>query len=163
MTKKLEQLFDLPDDTESQEELSDGENTLVSLNNFKEDLGTLEKINSALPAVRGLEASDSEMDDLASKAVESYENLMDLGMQVESRFSSEIFSVAGQMLNHAITAKTAKTNKKLKMLELQLKQARLQQQSGSSDDIQTGNATVIDRNELLQAILNKDKKEDKSS
>jgi len=163
MTKKLEQLFDLPDDTESQEELSEGENTLVSLNNFKEDLGTLEKINSALPAVRGLEASDSEMDDLASKAVESYENLMDLGMQVESRFSSEIFSVAGQMLNHAITAKTAKTNKKLKMLELQLKQARLQQQSGSSDDIQTGNATVLDRNELLQAILNKDKKEDKSS
>jgi hypothetical protein len=58
------------------------------------------------------------MDDLAELATNSYKDLMDLGMQVEARFSSEIFNSAGTMLGHAITAKTAKINKKLKMLDL---------------------------------------------
>jgi len=61
------------------------------------------------------------MDGLADLATSSYKDLMDLGMQVDSRFSSEIFNVAGTMLGHAIIAKTAKLNKKLKMIELQLK------------------------------------------
>jgi hypothetical protein len=42
---------------------------------------------------------------------------MDLGFQVESRFSSEIFNSASSMLGHAITAKTAKINKKDKPLK----------------------------------------------
>jgi len=169
MTKKLEQLFNI-DDVENQpstetddDELS--ESVPVDVSSLQQDLSALDKINNALPAVKGLEASDVEMDDLAGKAIESYENLMDLGMQVESRFSSEIFSVAGQMLNHAITARTAKANKKLKMIELQLKQARLAQQEAkqNTDDIPTGEAQVLDRNELLKAILDKNKKDDSSS
>lgn len=169
MTKKLEQLFNM-DDVENQpstdtddDELS--ESVPVDVSSLQQDLSALDKINNALPAVKGLEASDVEMDDLAGKAIESYENLMDLGMQVESRFSSEIFSVAGQMLNHAITARTAKANKKLKMIELQLKQARLAQQEAkqNTDDIPTGEAQVLDRNELLKAILDKNKKDDSSS
>lgn len=166
MTKKLEQLFNMDDDVENQpstetndDELSEG--VPVDVSSLQHDLSALDKINNALPAVKGLEASDVEMDDLAGKAIESYENLMDLGMQVESRFSSEIFSVAGQMLNHAITARTAKANKKLKMIELQLKQARLAQQEAkqNTDDIPTGEAQVLDRNELLKAILDKNKKD----
>ena len=75
----------------------------------------IDKIDGALPAVRGLDASDQEMDDLAKLAQDSYRDLMDLGMNVDSRFASEIFSVASNMLGHAITAKQAKLNKKLKM------------------------------------------------
>jgi hypothetical protein len=48
---------------------------------------------------------------------------MDLGMNVDSRWASDIFGVASTMLGHAITAKTAKLNKKLKMVDLQLKKA----------------------------------------
>jgi hypothetical protein len=118
MTKKLEQLFELP--------LAE-ENTVNELNAplvegiTKEAYTNLEKIENALPQVRGLEAADNEMDGLADLATSSYKDLMDLGMQVDSRFSAEIFGVAGTMLGHAITAKTAKLNKKLKMIELQLK------------------------------------------
>lgn len=116
----------------------------------------IDKIDQALPAVRGLEASDQEMDELAALAVSSYRDLTDLGMQVDSRFASEIFSVASNMLGHAITAKTAKMDKKLKMIDLQLKKMRLDQQGKNSEDpdiIPTAQGTVLSRNDLLERIL----------
>jgi hypothetical protein len=84
---------------------------------------------------------------------------MDLGMQVDSRYSSEIFNVAGTMLGHAITAKTAKVTKKLKMIELQLKKASLDQKQGKKDEeIQNtplGEGKALDRNEILKVLLEK--------
>jgi len=108
-----------------------------------------------LPAVRGLESTDQEMDELAGLATSSYRDLMDLGMQVDSRFASEIFSVASQMLGHAITAKTAKMNKKLKMIDLQLKKAKLDKDDVNNNNIPTGQGAVLDRNELLSRIVDR--------
>jgi CheY-specific phosphatase CheX len=97
------------------------------------------------------------MDDLAQLAQDSYKDLMDLGMQVDSRFASEIFGVAGTMLGHAITAKTAKINKKLKMIDLQLKKAQLDQKAMSQtkeiENTPVGEGSLVDRNELLRQIL----------
>jgi hypothetical protein len=76
---------------------------------------------------------------------------MDLGMQVDSRYASEIFAVAGAMLGHAITAKTAKLNKKLKMIDLQLKKARLDQDS-DAPTVSTGTGVLLDRNEILDRL-----------
>jgi len=128
----------------------------------EEALSNLDKINNALPQVRGLDASDAEMDELADLAQNSYKDLVDLGMQVDSRFSAEIFSVASNMLGHAITAKTAKLNKKLKMIELQLKKASLDQKLASkSEEIEStplGEAKSLDRNELLKLLIQKENK-----
>lgn len=124
----------------------------------------IDKIDQALPAVRGLEASDQEMDELALLATKSYKDLLDLGFQVDSRFASEIFSVASNMLGHAITAKTAKMDKKLKMIDLQLKKMRLDQQGKNSegpDIIPTAQGTVLSRNDLLERILASNKENTK--
>jgi hypothetical protein len=63
------------------------------------------------------------------------------------------------MLGHAITAKTAKVQKKLKMIELQLKKAGLdQKQSANEKQIEAtpiGEGKVLDRNELIKALLDK--------
>jgi hypothetical protein len=127
-----------------------------SVSDMTSALSELDKIEQALPAVRGLESSDSEMDELANKATKEFENLMDLGMNVDSRYASEIFGVASQMLGHAITAKTAKVNKKLKIIELQLKKAKLDQDSGNQDNsLPTGEGTILDRNELLSRLINR--------
>jgi hypothetical protein len=155
MTKKLSELFELPaDDTDVNEQaLENAEATVVT----QEAYDTLTKIENALPQVRGLEASDTEMDTLAQLATDSYKDLMDLGMQVDSRFASEIFNSASSMLGHAITAKTAKINKKLKMLDLQLKKAGLDQKiAGKTEEIENtplGEGSLVDRNELLKQIL----------
>jgi hypothetical protein len=125
----------------------------------EEAYDAIDKIEKALPQVKGLEASDGEMDELASLATNSYKDLMDLGMQVDSRFASEIFNSAGAMLGHAITAKTAKINKKLKMLDLQLRKAALDHKmSEKTEEIENtpvGSGQVLDRNELLRALINK--------
>lgn len=154
MTRKLEELFDLP--RKEDESVDDQTPSEPNLPIVPETLAALDKIEQALPAVRGLEASDTEMDDLATKATESFDNLMDLGMQVDSRYASEIFAVAGTMLGHAITAKTAKLNKKLKMIDLQLRKARLDKESGDDPAIATGTGHVLDRNELLERLVKRE-------
>lgn len=159
MTKKLEELFNLPSAVEDgiiNNDTQSGNDIEKNLPILPETLDALDKIESALPAVKGLDASDQEMDDLASKATESFDNLMDLGMNVDSRYASEIFSVASQMLGHAITAKNAKLTKKLKMIELQLKKAKFDRDGESgSDDVPTAQGAILDRNELLNRVLGK--------
>jgi hypothetical protein len=157
MTKKLNELFELPEDD------NDMGLTIPIPANAQEittdAMNNLEKIESALPQVRGLEAADGEMDELASLATSSYKDLMDLGMQVDSRFASEIFNSASSMLGHAITAKTAKINKKLKMLDLQLKKAQLDQKVASKEEqieaTPLGEGKSLDRNELLKMLATK--------
>lgn len=155
MSRKLEELFNLPisadNDVVIEEKLPTTETMLAELDN------TIDKINAALPAVKGLDASDAEMDDLAKKATDSYDELMSLGMQVDSRYASEIFSVASQMLGHAITAKNAKLTKKLKMIELQMKKLKLDQDINNNNSLPTAQGVVLDRNELMEQILNRNK------
>ena len=157
MTKKLNELFDLPEDSNDM-----GLTIPIPINAQEvttEAMNNLEKIEQALPQVRGLEAADGEMDELASLATSSYKDLMDLGMQVDSRFASEIFNSASSMLGHAITAKTAKINKKLKMLDLQLKKAGLDQKlAGKTEEVEStplGEGQTLDRNELLKMLAKK--------
>lgn len=157
MTKKLEELFELPDDGKevNDKNIEKAEADLIT----QEAYSNLDKIENALPQVKGLESADEDMDSLAQLAQDSYKDLMDLGMQVDSRFSSEIFGVAGTMLGHAITAKTAKINKKLKMIELQLKKASLDQKQQSKDEVvestPLGEGKALDRNELLKLLAQK--------
>ena len=152
MTRKLEDLFDLPSSVEIKTE-----NEIPTIAETRAQLAVIDdaidKIDSALPAVRDLDASDGEMDELADLAKDSYKDLMDLGMQVDSRFASEIFNVAGTMLGHAITAKTAKMNKKLKVIDLQLKKMRLDQQTPAEEQLATAQGQVLNRNDLLERLL----------
>lgn len=160
MTKKLEQLFELAQESTDDSDYPLPENTLEIT---EQTLNNIEKINNALPQVRGLEAADNEIDELADLAKASYKDLMDLGFQVDSRFSSEVFSVASNMLGHAITAKTAKMTKKLKMIELQLKQAQLEEKLSKKekelDSTPVGMGKALDRNELLRMLQAKNEKE----
>lgn len=155
MTKKLEELLDLPPAEETPEAPTEkevyDESKDMQIREL-EAMGSLEKIEDALPSVKGLEASDKEMDDLADLATGSYKDLVDLGMNVEARFSAEILNTASSFLGHAITAKTAKINKKLKMVELQLRQAKLQADT-NPEELGSASGSVMDRNELLEQIL----------
>lgn len=150
MTRKLEDLFDLPPSTADSDETV---SVPLAQQAIQEIDQTIDKIDQALPAVQGLDASDQEMDELAKKATETFDDLMDLGMNVDSRFASEIFAVAGTMLGHALTAKTAKLNKKLKMVELQLKKAKFDADNSDNQPTQSAQGTVLTRNDLLDRLM----------
>ena len=167
MTRRLEELFNMNEDPSIEESLDtpilpqDDEHDAPAIS--QGTLDTIAKVEHALPQVKGLEASDEEMDDLAGLAKEAFNNLMDLGMQVEARHASEIFNSASSMLGHAITAKTAKVNKKLKMIDLQLKKAALDQKlnvqsakvnpNNLTESLSLGTGQVIDRDDLIKQIL----------
>jgi hypothetical protein len=163
MTRKLEDLFDLPP-LGSESETTEPDTVPATQIQLKEIDATIDKIDQALPAVRGLDASDTEMDELANKAQETFDNLMDLGFNVDSRYASEIFAVAGTMLGHALTAKTAKLNKKLKMVELQMKKVKLDRDvKGEDEPTQTAHGQVLSRNDLLEMIKgSRDQKDNKA-
>lgn len=151
--------LDSPENDELKETIEEKVETPTELIST-ETLESIEKIEAALPQVRGLDASDKEFDEISAMAVESFQDLSNLGMQVDSRFSAEIFAVASAMLGHAITAKTAKINKKLKMIDLQLKKAELDRKlsvtAAKEENVQKkdlGTGHVLDRNELLKELL----------
>ena len=164
MTQKLESLFNLPpaDSTTPEEAQSNIEEQHAII---KEVDLAIDKIDAALPFVNDLDISDKELDDLSDLAKEKFQDLIDLGMNVEARFSGHILATAGTLLGHAITAKTAKINKKLKMLDLQLKKAQLDQKlSSKTEEIENtplGEGSILDRNELLKALLSKSNNKDK--
>jgi hypothetical protein len=163
MTQKLEELFNLPPTDNTTVE--DAETTIDENREMIEAVDlAIDKIDAALPYVNDLDASDKELDELSDLAKEKFQDLIDLGMNVEARFSGHILATAGTLLGHAITAKQAKLDKKLKMVDLQLKKARLDMQikqaeekdeGGKLLDAEDGKGVVLDRNELLKQILGK--------
>jgi hypothetical protein len=163
MTEKLSQLFNLPPTEDASVE--DAVTTIEENRMLIEETDlAIDKIDAALPYVNDLDTSDNELDELSDLAKEKFQDLIDLGMNVEARFSGHILATAGTLLGHAITAKQAKLDKKLRMVDLQLKKARLDlqidQANKKSDgdklvDAEDGQGVVIDRNELLKQILSK--------
>ena len=120
-----------------------------------------DKIDEALPMVKDLSLNDQEMDEIATTAKDTFQDLMDLGMNVESRYAGEIFNTAARLLDTALNAKGAKVDRKLKMIQLQLQKARLDQVQAKHDKEsgvqEEGDAVILDRNALLEKLLSKDK------
>lgn len=163
MTQKLEELFNLPPKSSDDPTLEEAEEIIEENREMIEAVDdAIDKIDAALPYVNDLDTSDKELDELSDLAKEKFQDLIDLGMNVEARFSGHILATAGTLLGHAITAKQAKLDKKLRMVDLQLKKARLdmqvEQANKKSDvdkivDAEDGQGVVIDRNELIKQLM----------
>jgi hypothetical protein len=165
MTQKLQELFNL---APTEESTVDDANTTIEENRalIEEMDLTIDKIDAALPHVNDLDVTDKELDELSDLAKDKFQDLMDLGMNVEARFSGHILATAGTLLGHAITAKQAKIDRKIRTIDLQLKKMRLDQQA-AKDAVKTdgdklldavdGGGVVLDRNALLAQILGKGK------
>jgi len=169
MNKKIEDVFDLPPiehEVNAQYPTDQEEQTTgLDLEKMQEQLDVADKIDAALPQVRDLEALDADMDNYAGQAMNAFKDLMDLGQNVEDRHAANVFDVASKMMTNAITAKTAKMDKKLKMVQLQMQKAKLDQQvakeNGKESIIQGEAEEFEDRNSLINAVIEKMNKPDK--
>lgn len=165
MTRKLEQEFNLPS-MEELKELSQQEVVKVGIDAeavpvpatevVTTALTNAEKIDSALPQVNDVNKHDGDMEDIAGRAMDSYEELMSLGMNVQDAHAGRIFETAGKMLQIAMDSKNAKVDKKLRMIDLQLKKLRIDAMEGTNSG-SNDNSAVMDRNQLLQFLNKKDK------
>ena len=165
MSKKLEEILNLPEAKglikEVEREIKQHSQEIATQEEIENTLREFDKVNFALPTVEGLgSSSDKEFDELADKATKAYEDLMDLGMNVEVRYSSKIFETAANMLKNAIDAKNAKIDKKLRIVDLQLKKQKIDKDHRDKDDDNSMDITdyvVSDRNSLLEKLKKMDK------
>lgn len=158
MTKKLEDLFNLENEKPTKKESKPPVPTHEEVRSIDQSYEAVAEITKGLPQIKELDTlDDTELDNLASKAEQAYDDLMDLGMNVEVRYAGRIFEVAGTMLKNAIDAKTAKVDKKLKAVDLQLKKYKIDKDSPDDDgNVLNGQGYVItDRNELLKKLSQK--------
>lgn len=168
MTKKLEELFNLEEqDKEPKiEEPTEVETSVVKAEEMEAEIKSVDQsyqaiqnITKDLPAVKELDTlGESDLDHLADKAEKAYDDFMDLGMNVEVRYSGRIFEVAGSMLKNAVDAKSAKIDKKLKAVDLQMRKLKLDQDSPEDpNEIVNGSGYVmLDRNELMKKLGGKE-------
>jgi hypothetical protein len=157
MTKKLEDLFNLADaDPETDAALPVEHQEVMDMErSYKE----AEAIAATLPTITELNNLDEqELDALSKKAEAAYDDLMDLGMNVEVRYASRIFEVASSMLGHAITAKSNKVEKKLKAIDIQLKKYKIDKDNNEDpNNVLNGQGYIItDRNELIKKLSGKE-------
>jgi hypothetical protein len=159
MTKKLEDLFNLEEkakivpNIEVTEIVPEKDHS--NIRNLDDSYAEVARITNDLPQIKELDSlDDRELDNLAAKAEQAYDDLMDLGMNVEVRYASRIFEVAGGMMKNAIDAKSAKIDKKLKSIDLQLKKYKIDKDNNEDpNDVINGQGYVItDRNELLKKL-----------
>jgi hypothetical protein len=166
MSRKIEEVFNLPPNNEVDDEVDQPiaeEETGFDLSTLQHTLDVADKIDQALPVVRDLETLDKDMDKYADEAMKAFKDLMDLGQNVDDRNAAAIFDVAGKMMSNAITAKQTKLDKKLKMIELQMRKAKLDLDTRKvdaalkekeADDPIDGQAEEFeDRNSLINAVL----------
>lgn len=164
MTRKLEELLDLPENkkTVKTEKVNEKSVEMQKQKKYQDKISKiseLDKITAALPPVHGLGIeSDKELDNISEKAIEAYESLMDLGMNVEQRYSGRLFEVANSMLKTGLEAKVAKIEKKLKMVDLQLRKEKqekppeLPPAKNNKKTEEKNDFIVTDRNSLLEKL-----------
>ena len=159
MTKKLEEALNLPNLEEllpedlEEEQAPTTEEVKNEIATIEKEMSMVDRANIALPTVEGLEQLDREMDEYATTAMETFEDLVDLGKNVEDRHAAPIFDSAAKMIMAALQAKQAKMDKKMKMIELQMRQARLEKDSQKIDAYVAGKKHEIGEEEDVEGHI----------
>ena len=165
MTKKLEETFNIAPKDEIEEEVQDETPSIEESKEIAEllnaDIEIAERIDDALPMVSDLNQHDREMDDIHQKALDTFKDLVELGMNVEVHAGAKLLETANAMLKTAMEAKDSKVDRKLKMINLQLQKAKLdfskEKKTGGDNELESDGSVTLDRNELLKRIQNADK------
>lgn len=178
--KKLEETFNLPPMDEALDVYNDDrlatthdmatewseDATYKDVDVIKNALTEADQIDRALTPVKGLEELDADMDKYADRAMLAFEDLMDLGQNVEDRHSAPIFDTAARMMGNALQAKQAKMDKKLKVVQMQMQKQKLELEKqklelqmmkakGESDPntIESTGEVLVDRTALINDIM----------
>jgi hypothetical protein len=164
MSKKIEELFDLPDIDSMNE------------NEVEEDMSIDIPATNSAPAIMDevLVFPDDHaeaMDKIYEETVQHAADLMDFGYSAEERSKATIFEKANMLYNTAISAKKAKRDAQHKEMDLELKRRRLvldekkfamQSMDGEVIETKVNNGVgFFDRNEIVKQAI-QDRKSDRN-
>ena len=153
MNTHLANTFDLPDYQQPNEDdiraamenAQDLEKTLKDINGFDAHDAEMD----------GIAIHDTEMDEISEMALSAHKDLLELGMNVDTRTAGEILGTSATMLKIAMDARNSKMDKKLKLIKLQMDKMKLDHALAKEDNTPVdGGALTMDRNELIAQIQN---------
>lgn len=150
MNRQLESLFDLPPVESFAQETKD----VQPLPEASDDTSLLQRVEQALPQVRGLRTGENEVDTIADEALKTFQEIKDLAMNVEPKYTSELLTVAATLLQTALNARQGKNEAKLKAIRLQLQAHKAQQEqsnAGAATTVTQGKI-VGDRNQIIASM-----------
>jgi len=154
MNRQLEKLFNLDpaESIENLDQVPEGVETTLA----PDTTAPIEqRIDQALPQVRGIGDGDGEVDTIAEEAMKTYQEIKDLAMNVEPRHSAELLAVAAQLLKTALDAKQGKTRDKLAAVRLQISALTASKNKERDTSVtETDGKIVGDRNEIIAALKN---------
>lgn len=154
MNKQLEQLFNL--DTAESFALPEEPHLPEPVESLTGESVSLEdRIDRALPQIKGVDTSDIEVDHIAEEAMKTYQEIKDLALNVEPRHSAELLAVAAQLLKTALDAKQGKTKDKLAAVRLQISASALMKKAKQEDGVTEVEGKVVgNRNQIVAAMKN---------
>lgn len=107
---------------------------------------------------------DKRIDEIKTKALEVYSELIDSGFSCDPKHASNFLEVAARMLEIALNAEKIKIDKKLELKKIKLSHEKLklmkrrmeleERNSGNYLEVDE-NGIYVDRNELLKKLLEK--------
>ena len=142
MTKGIDETLNLP----SEEELAEENTDLVETSD-----------NKALTETKS-DNHDQETDEVRQKALKAFDDIMDLGQNVNPERSARLFEVAGQFLKTGLDASNSKMDKQLKAAKLKLEAKRLKIDDETIGSINHGAEVIADRNALLKTLVDESEK-----
>jgi len=108
-----------------------------------------------MAALGDVDDHDVEMDEISEMAVSAHKDLLELGMNVDTRTAGEILGTSATMLKIAMDARNSKMDKKLKLIKLQMDKMKLDHAMAKEDNAPVdGGALTLDRTEILAQIHN---------
>ena len=171
MTRKLEELLGLPPMTEAKlKEIQENQPDDDDIDGDDIQGGPLTTTTAATPPLPVPVSDDvmtvtpvqmaqheAEMEEIAQKAITTFDEMKDLAFGVEAKSAGQIFEPMVQMLQLAMNAKAAKLDKRMKMMRLQLDKDRLEHQKAMTptEGFVEGEAQpgmLLDRNDLLAQL-----------
>jgi len=140
------------------------------MNDLHEKLPNVDMEND-LQNVDEWEKHDIILSELREKALETYEKLLDMGINADPRFADKYFESAVKSLEIAVTAEKTKIEKKLEMIKIKLSKRKTDLEErrisiheklhGIHEVKEDEGVIVIDRNRIIDEIM-KLEKEDKN-
>ena len=96
---------------------------------------------------------NKETDDIRQKAIDAFDDIMELGKNVDPSRSARMFEVAGQFLKTGLDAVNSKADKQLKVAKLKMEAKKLQIDDETLDKLDHGIEIFTDRNSLLKKLI----------
>jgi len=161
MTRQLESEFNLPpiedaiaatNASVSTKTINEISETVFDSEVVDNKITLAEKINFALKEISSTDNHTTEMDDIAEKALDSYAQLMSLGMNVSDMAAGKIFAEASTFLKLAMESRDAKSKARATELDLMIKKLKIDKTKNVGDAEETSKSLTqtFDRNDLLK-------------